>query len=89
MKYLILVLFAGALASCNAPSDPAANSSAAPADQYFYPPTNGMRYIYAQDGSTQTSIDTSTYQVVVGSTYDSYAKLIEQNVSGNSTGVLY
>jgi hypothetical protein len=37
----------------------------------------------------QTTTDTSTYQVVVGSSYGSYAKLVEKSTTGNNSSVLY
>ena len=88
MKYLLLITLATFAASCAAPTD-SSQPSTAPAEEYFYPPSNGMQYIYAQDNTLQPSTDTSTYQVVVGSSYDSYAKLVEKSTTGSNSSVLY
>jgi hypothetical protein len=89
MKNLLLISLAIFVASCSAPTDSSQPATTAPAVDYFYPPSNGLQYIYAQDNTSRSANDTSTYQVVVGSSYDSYAKLVEKSTTGNNSSVLY
>lgn len=88
MKLLSILVLMITLAACSAPSDPTLGPTA-PAADYFYPPTNGVRYVYSQDNSTTPTADTSTYQVVVGNTFGSYAKLVINSDSANGGSVLY
>ena len=74
------------LASCNAPSMPEL-SDTAPADQYFYPATTGIQYVYSQGNSPSTQ-DTTTYNTqITNTTYGSYIQLVSQTPA--STNVLY
>lgn len=89
MKMIAIAALAVMLAGCSAPSGPGLGTTA-PADQYFYPPTNGLRYVYTQDDAKTPSVsDTSMYQVVVGTTYDGYAKLVANPDSSSTGAVLY
>ena len=86
MKKNLAVLFLGIfLASCNAPTSPSLPANA-PADQYFFPTVNGTQYVYSE-GTLNVS-DTTTYQIIVGVAYDSYAKLVKKD-TGINNPVLY
>jgi len=83
----IVSVLALALASCNSPTSTTAPTTAQASD-FFYPPVNGEQYIYTQN-NVSAPTDTQTYQVVVGASYGSYAKLVSQDQQSTSPSVLY
>lgn len=87
MRKLIASLATAALlASCSAPNTPELSENA-PADQYFYPATTGIQYIYSQ-GSATSPVDTTTYNTqITNTTYGSYIQLVSQTPA--SSNVLY
>ncbi|HET9135384.1 MAG TPA: hypothetical protein VFO76_02010 [Candidatus Kapabacteria bacterium] len=87
MKKLIASLATAALlASCSAPTTPELSENA-PADQYFYPATTGIQYVYSQ-GTSANSQDTTTYNTqITSTTYGSYIQLVSQTPA--SSNVLY
>ena len=88
MKTTLLTLLLGAaLIGCTTQSSTDAPQTAAVADEYFFPQTNGLQYTYS-NYSTATP-DTTTYQVIVNAQYGSYTKLQKQDPDVPSTDVLY